>query len=145
MRPAKDPERVQDARKHPRFQADVRVSVAVGDRRLPARTRDISRSGLCLISSEEIPRQTDLAIELVLAFATGGMSEPLRLRGRMVWCTAMFGSFQVGVMFIDINHERARYLEMFMGLLDGTSPEDPIQNDREDTDRRIDPDDPFRP
>ncbi|HEX3698097.1 MAG TPA: PilZ domain-containing protein [Polyangia bacterium] len=146
MRPAKNRERTQDARQHPRFQADVQVSVAVGDRKLPARTRDFSRSGLCLISSEEIARETNVAIELVLSFAAGGVSEPLRLRGRTVWCTAMFGSYQVGVMFVDINAERARYLDMFMGLLDGTNgADDPLDNEREDTDRRIDPDDPFRP
>jgi hypothetical protein len=58
----------------------------------------------------------------------------------------MFGSYQVGVMFIDVNQERARYLDMFMGLLDGTTnAEDPFENSREDTDRQSDPDDPFRP
>jgi hypothetical protein len=146
MRPAKHPERIQDARQHRRFQADIQVSVTVGDRKLAARTRDISRFGLCLISKEQIGPDGDIAIELVLTFAAGGVSEPLLLRGRIAWCTAMFGSYQVGVMFIDINQERARYLDMFMGLLDGTTnAEDPFENSREDTDRQSDPDDPFRP
>lgn len=146
-RPApKNPERKQDARQHPRFQADIQVSVTVGDRKLPARTRDISRSGVCLISSEEIAHDANIDVELVLSFAAGGTSEPLRLSGRTAWCTAMFGSYQVGLMFVDVDDERARYLEMFMGLLDGTThAEDPFENDREDTDRRSDPDDPFRP
>ncbi|MEA2698745.1 MAG: PilZ domain [Myxococcales bacterium] len=137
---------MKDARQHRRFQADIQVSVTVGDRKLAARTRDISRSGLCLISKEQIAAEGDIAIELVLTFAAGGVSEPLLLRGRTAWCTAMFGSYQVGVMFIDVNQERARYLDMFMGLLDGTTnAEDPFENGREDTDRQSDPDDPFRP
>ena len=150
MRPAKNPdrkpEREKEARQHPRFQADIQVSVTVGDRKFPARTRDISRSGVCLISAQEIAHDANVAVELVLSFAAGGTSEPLRLSGRTAWCTAMFGSYQVGLMFVDVNEERARYLEMFMGLLDGTThAEDPFENEREDTDRRSDPDDPFRP
>ncbi len=137
---------MKDARQHRRFQADIQVSVTVGDRKLAARTRDISRSGLCLISTEEIAHESAIVVELVLTFAAGGVSEPLRLRGRTAWCTAMFGSFQVGVMFIDVNEERGRYLDMFMGLLDGTTnAEDPFDSSREDTDRHSDPDDPFRP
>lgn len=146
MRPAKNREAKTEHRQHPRFQADIQVSVTVGDRAFPARTRDISRSGVCLISTEEIAHDADVAVELVLSFAAGGVSEPLRLSGRTAWCTAMFGSYQVGLMFVDVGDEQARYLEMFMGLLDGTTDaEDPFGNDREDTDRRSDPDDPFRP
>jgi PilZ domain len=139
-------ERQKENRQYPRFQADIQVSVTVGDRKLPARTRDISRSGVCLISTEEIAHDANIDVELILAFAAGGVSEPLRLAGRTAWCTAMFGSYQVGLMFVNVGYEQARYLEMFMGLLDGTTDaEDPFDNDREDTDRRSDPDDPFRP
>jgi PilZ domain len=145
-RSAKPNPEKKENRQHPRFQADIQVSVSVGDRKLPARTRDISRAGVCLISTEEIAHDANIDVELVLSFAAGGFSEPLRLRGRTAWCTAMFGSYQVGLKFIDVVDERARYLEMFMGLLDGTTDaEDPFGDDREDTDRRVDPDDPFRP
>jgi hypothetical protein len=141
-----NPERKKNNRQHPRFQADVQVSVSVGDRKLPARTRDISRAGICLISTEEIAHDANIDVELVLSFAAGGVSEPLRLTGRTAWCTALFGSYQVGLMFVDLDKTRAHYLEMFMGLLDGTTDaEDPFGDDREDTDRRADPDDPFRP
>lgn len=122
------------------------MSVTVGNRKLPARIRDISRAGVCLISTEEIAHDADIDVVLVLSFAAGGVSEPLRLAGRTAWCTRMFGSYQVGLMFVDVDQQRARYLEMFMGLLDGTTDaEDPFADDRDDTDRRIDPDNPFRP
>jgi hypothetical protein len=135
----------KDPRQFPRFSVDIQVSVSLGDRKLAARTRDISRSGLCLISDEEIPRDSEIAVKLVLTFAAGGFSEPLPLEGKVAWCTALFGSYQVGVMFVRVEGERARYLDMFVGLLDGSlAPEDPF-GEEEDTDVPLDLDDPFRP
>jgi hypothetical protein len=131
----------REGRSFPRYPVDVQVSVSWRERQLSARTRDLSRSGLCLVSQHAIPLDGKIGIDLVLSFAAGGYSEPLSLTGRVVWCTSLFGSFQVGVMFVDLNRERARQLQMLVSILDG-SPSDPT--DDEDTDRRSDPDDPFR-
>jgi hypothetical protein len=132
----------KDARQHPRFPVDLQVSVSSKERQLSARTRDLSRSGLCLVSQHAIPLQARIEIRVVLRFAAGQHSEPLPLIGRVVWCTALFGAFQIGVMFVDVTLERARQLQMLVAILDG-SPADP--SDDEDTDRRQDPDDPFQP
>ena len=40
--------------------------------------------------------------------------------GRVAWCTALFGSYQIGVKFVKVDDDRARYLDMFVGFLDGT-------------------------
>ena len=133
---------IKDARQHPRFPVDLQVSVALKERQLSARTRDLSRSGLCLVSQHAIPMEARIEIRVVLRFAAGGHSEPLPLVGRVVWCTPLFGAFQIGVMFVDVNRERARQLQMLVAILDG-SPGEPT--DDEDTDRRRDPDDPFQP
>jgi len=133
---------VKDSRQHPRVPVDLQVSVSSQDRQLSARTRDLSRSGLCLILKQQIALDARIQIRLVLAFAAGGYSEPLALTGRVVWCTALFGSYQIGVMFVDLDRERARHLQMLVAILDG-APSDP--SDEEDTDRHGDPDDPFRP
>jgi hypothetical protein len=45
-------------------------------------------------------------------------------------------------MFVDLDRERARQLQILVAILEG-SPADP--SDDEDTDRHSDPDDPFRP
>jgi PilZ domain len=133
---------IKDSRQFPRYPVDLQVSVSAGKRQLSARTRDLSRSGLCLVSGHQIPLETRIEIRLVLSFAAGGHSEPLILFGRVVWCTALFGAFQIGVMFVDLDLERARHLQMLVAILDG-SPSEPA--DEEDTDRHGDPDDPFRP
>lgn len=132
----------KEARQYPRYPIDLQVSVSSRNRKISARTRDLSRSGVCLISSQAMPLETRIEIRVVLTFAAGGRSEPLALTGRVVWCTALFGAFQIGVMFVDLDRERARQIQILVAILDG-SPADP--SDEEDTDRRSDPDDPFRP
>lgn len=133
----------REARQFPRYPVDLKVTVSSKERQLAARTRDISRSGVCLVAPHPIPLQTRIEIRMVLTFAAGGHSEPLVLPGRVVWCTALFGSYQIGVMFSDLDRERARQLQILVAILEG-APSDP--SDDEDTDRhQVDPDDPFRP
>jgi hypothetical protein len=137
---------VKDARQFPRFAVDLQVAVSTGPRRYQARSRDISRTGICLITKQAIRLESEIELQLVLAFEAGGVSEPLVVAGRVVWCTGLFGAFQIGVMFAELDDERARHMEMFIGLLDGTLGQSgrPLEDD-EDTDRPFDPDDPFRP
>lgn len=131
-------------RQHPRFNVDIQVSVMVADAQWAARTRDISRSGLCLVSLSPIARDTAIAVELVLTFGEGGLSEPLNVLGKVVWCTSLFGAYQVGIKFVGIDTEQARYLNMFIGFLDGSiSAGDLFFDEDEPTDRPGDPDDPF--
>jgi hypothetical protein len=131
-------------RLHPRFNVDVEVSVSADDAKVVAHTRDISRSGLCLISTQELAREKEIGIELVLKFGEGGFSEPLNVVGRVVWCTKLFGQYQIGVMFVKVDDEQARNLHMFIGFLDGSlNAGELFGGDEETTDKPSDPDDPF--
>jgi hypothetical protein len=129
-------------REHPRFNVDIQVAVSVKDEKFDARTRDMSRAGVCLVADQPIQRETEISLELVLTFGESGTSEPLKMIGRVAWCTALFGSFQIGVKFVKVDEDRARYLNMFVGFLDGTlAPGDALPP--EDEARAADPDDPF--
>jgi hypothetical protein len=135
------------------------VSVAVGDHEMSARTRDISRAGLCLVTTEAIHRDTQIGLELMLTFGEGRTSEPLLVPGSVVWCTALFGAYQIGVKFVNVDEDQQRYLNMFIGFLDGSlstgeaSYPGPLdgaegdgageEEDGEPTGRHRDPDDPF--
>jgi hypothetical protein len=131
-------------RQHPRFPVDIQVGVSSDSQSVQAHTRDISRSGVCLVSTQGLAREKEISLELVLTFDQGGLSEPLNLRGRVVWCTAMFGRFQIGVKFLDVDHEQARNLDMFLGFLDGSlNSGELFGGDEESTDKPSDPDDPF--
>jgi len=128
-------------REHPRFNVDLTVAVTVADAKFAARTRDMSRAGLCLIGEQPIAADTEISLELVLTFGEAGTSEPLKMFGRVAWCTAMFGAYQIGVKFVKVDDEGARYLDMFVGFLDGTlGPGDLFSGEQE---ALADPDDPF--
>ena len=128
-------------REHPRFNVDLQVAVTVADAKFAARTRDMSRAGVCLVATHPIPRETEISLELVLTFGEAGTSEPLKMFGRVAWCTAMFGAYQIGVKFVKVDDDGARYLDMFVGFLDGTlGPGDLFSGEQEPL---ADPDDPF--
>jgi c-di-GMP-binding flagellar brake protein YcgR len=124
---------VKDARQFPRFSVDLKVAVSVGARKISTRSRDISRTGMCLVAQQIIPLETDIQIKLVLEFGTDGISEPLLMTGRVVWCTWIMRSYQIGVMFTGVDPERARHLQMFLDFLDGTLVQGRPTGDDEDT------------
>jgi hypothetical protein len=130
-------------RQHQRFSVDVQVGVTVGSGQLEARTRDMSRAGVCLVAMRGIAPETEIGLELVLTFGeSGGVSEPLKVHGKVAWCTALFGAYQIGVKFVKVDDDCGRYLDMFIGFLDGTlAPSGSFAD--EDTGRGADPDDPF--
>ena len=130
-------------REHPRFNVDIQVAVSVADAKFAARTRDMSRAGLCLIGEQPIPADTEISLELVLTFGEAGTSEPLKMIGRVAWCTAMFGAYQIGVKFVKLDDDRARYLDMFLGFLDGTLAPDGGTFSGDEEALAADPDDPF--
>ncbi len=114
-------ERLETQRGYPRFPVDVQASLRTAEgRRLSARTRDVSRSGICLISEQALPSGENLFVELVLLIGTRSESEPLLLRARVVWCTAIADAFQIGAMFQGLSQKESGFLDMFLRYLDGT-------------------------
>ena len=140
----------RESRRYPRFSVDVEARVRAPDGPLPARTRDVSRSGVCLVTSTRIDTGTDVELDLVLSFGGNAFSEPLSLRGRIVWCTPIAPSYQVGVMFDELTADQDTFLEMFLHFLDGTlAPKGAPAGAEADDDEEAPPspdvkDDPFR-
>jgi hypothetical protein len=111
----------RDLRRFPRVHVDVEAKVSTADgRQLVARTRDLSRSGICVITTDSVASGETLLIELVLLLGPGSSSEPLPLHARVVWCTAIAKSFQVGAMFDGLSTKQASFLDMFLRYLDGS-------------------------
>ncbi len=110
-----------DSRKSRRFSVDVEATLTPdGADPVPARARDLSRTGICVISAHPIASGHDVTLRLVLAFSNNATSEPLSLSARVVWCTPIAQSFQIGVMFCDVTDKQDGFLEMFLQFLDGT-------------------------
>ena len=111
----------ENVRRYPRFSVDVQANVRTSDgRKLPARTRDLSRSGICLITTNALAQRDELLIDLILLFGPTSVSEPLPLRARVVWCTPISQAFQVGAMFEKLSRTEQSFLEMFLRYLDGS-------------------------
>jgi hypothetical protein len=144
----------RDTRRHPRFNVDVEALVEIqGGPRLAARTRDLSRSGICIITTTRLRAAQPLSVELVLAFGDNAFSEPLRLEAHVVWCTPIAGQYQVGAMFDRLTREHHEFLDMFLHFLDGTlaptgvAPVDDAEGEGWDEEPTPPPDvkdDPFR-
>jgi hypothetical protein len=137
----------KDSRQHRRFNVDVEAVVHATGRDVHARTRDLSRSGICLITDSALQGNEWVGIELVLAFGENTFSEPLRLDARVVWCTPIGTSFQVGAMFSELSDEHAEFLDMFLRYLDGSMAPRGQQPSDDDDEGETSPDikdDPFR-
>jgi hypothetical protein len=136
-------------RKEARRPVEVTAFLTVDGRLVSVRTRDISRSGICLISDSELPRDLHLGVALVLSLGKEATSEPLHLTGKTAWSTPMFGKYQSGVMFVDLDADRRRYLDLFIRFVDGEVGPAASEGDSD----RLSPagivpedlDDPFRP
>jgi hypothetical protein len=111
----------EELRRHPRVHVDVEVKVHTAEGKLlTARTRDLSRSGICLVTGQALQTREQLRIELVLVLGPNTTSEPLPLRSRVVWCTPIAGAFQIGAMFDGLSSKESSFLDMFMRYLDGS-------------------------
>lgn len=111
----------EELRRYPRVTVDVQANVQTVDgRKLIARTRDLSRSGICLITTAGIVPGEKLAIELILLLGSASSSEPLPLRARVVWCTPIAHAFQIGAKFDTLTAKESAFLEMFLRYLDGS-------------------------
>jgi c-di-GMP-binding flagellar brake protein YcgR len=112
---------VPGTRAHPRYALEIDAEVRVGERSLPARTRNISRGGMAITTRNALPVGAGVTISLALVFALGdekAMSEPLPLQGRIVWCSPLVhDTYQLGLMFVGVRAEERSYVDMFIRYL----------------------------
>ena len=106
------------SRAHPRYALEIDASVTFGSERVPVRTRDVSRGGLCFEAKRAIPSGQVVDISMSLVFDEATFSEPLDLRARVVWCTTLGDArHQVGTSFLGLTAEGRSYLDMFLRYL----------------------------
>jgi hypothetical protein len=110
-------------RQHPRFAADVAIKVHVDKQIVEGRTRNVSRGGVCADSTQPIAIGKDVELDMTLVFQDKSVSEPLRLPARVVWCTQLEGTYQVGVSFRPLDKQRGEYLSLFLKYLGEEKPE----------------------
>ena len=104
-------------RAHPRYAAQVDARI-VGDEFTPARTKNVSRGGLCFEVARALPLDRLVKMRLALVFDENTLSEPLEVDGRVIWCTALGENrHQIGMSFVDMTQSTRANLDMFLRYL----------------------------
>jgi hypothetical protein len=110
-------------REHPRYAHEAAVTLHVGKAAHEGRTRNVSRGGLCADLEDPVPIGIDIEIDLALVFDDDAQSEKLRLPARIVWCTTVDDTHQVGLSFKPLTAEMSQYLTLFLRYLDDAATE----------------------
>jgi hypothetical protein len=119
-------------------QVDAEVTTEAGPER--AVTRDLSRGGVCFVLARPLERGATFGISLSLVLGENMFSEPLRLRGAVIWCTRTDEGYQIGASLTQLSDETRQYLQMFLGFLAegvalGQGEGDGDEGDDDDDDR----------
>jgi hypothetical protein len=104
-------------RQHERFAVEVDAAVAVESGTYPAKTRDLSRGGVCFVIAEPLEVGSTFTCSLTLVLGENTFSEPLVLTGQVAWCTATEEGYQIGAAFGSLEPEIHEYLMMFLNFL----------------------------
>ncbi len=108
----------QPERAFPRHAIDAEVTLTQSGVALArGRTRNLSRGGLCAVVGTPVARGVVVDVAIALVFEADGVSEPLTLPARVVWCTSFSDAEQVGLAFLPLDATRASYLDMFIRYL----------------------------
>jgi hypothetical protein len=103
-------------REHQRYAHEAAITLYTPGREICARTCNVSHGGLSACLAEEIAVGTEIELDLQLVF-DDRQTEPLRLPGRIVWCTAIDDYHQLGVQFLPLDHDTAADLSLLLRYL----------------------------
>jgi hypothetical protein len=112
-------------RQFPRYaigtQVELRTKSGVMAR---GRTTNLSRGGLCADLDAELARGQQLEVSIALIFNADGVSEPLALPARVVWCTSLGEAHHAGLSFLPLTREQTTFLDMFIRFLEDRPDDD---------------------
>jgi len=124
----------RSGREYPRYAHEAAVTLYAPGLALTGRTRNMSRGGLSATLLPAIPIGTDVEIDVQLVFHDNRQSEPLRLSGRVVWCTPIDEDHQIGIQFRALDRQTAEYLTMFLRYLGERAEPPPAEEASSDGD-----------
>jgi hypothetical protein len=89
---------------------------------LAGSTVNLSRGGLCATVAQPIRPGTDLEVDIQLVFEDDRQSEPLRVPGRLAWCTELADGYQIGITFCRLDTTSLVYLMTLLRHMDPDRP-----------------------
>jgi len=122
-----------------RFGVEVEAEVTSAAGTFSAITKDVSRGGACFVVNAPMAVGSAFEISLSLVLGENSFSEPLKLAGKVVWCTRTEEGFQIGAAFNPMGSDMREYLQMFLNFLAkgvgvdeaGEEPGDEVEEDEE--------------
>jgi hypothetical protein len=110
----------QENRRAVRYEVDVSAEVRMGKQVLPARTKNLSETGVCLVMSRALPEggTFNLSLFLTVDGIEDPDSPPLDLGVSVVWASPGNNEDHLaGCHFADLDGEKVRVLQSFLGQL----------------------------
>lgn len=104
-------------RVHQRFAVEVEAEVTSEAGTFGAITKDVSRGGACFVVLAPMAVGSSFGIALSLVLGKNSFSEPLKLSGRVVWCTRTEEGFQIGAAFGPMDADTREFHKIFLKLL----------------------------
>jgi c-di-GMP-binding flagellar brake protein YcgR len=107
----------RELRQAERYDVDVAAEVYTRDAVLPAKTRNLSETGVCLDLTLELTEQIETGVSLFLV--TDGIedpdAEPLNIKAKVIWCSQRDdGGFSAGLRFSDLSVEGQTAIKGFL-------------------------------
>ena len=104
-------------RRHPRFAVEVEAEISIEGQLWAAKTRDLSRGGMCFLLPGSLEMGTTFDVKLSLLGGEARRSETLALGGSVVWCTPTPNGCQIGAAFTQMTADSQQNLESFLHVL----------------------------
>lgn len=118
--------------------AEIAVHDQTGRPLATGRATNLSRGGVCAEVDRLLVCGASIEARIALVFDEDSVSEPLVLPARVVWCTPIGGTHQVGLSFLPAPDERLHYLDMFIRFLaEGRTEVSDPATDPDDRARRL--------
>lgn len=99
--------------------AAVEIATAEGEAMFGC-TRNLSRGGLCVEIDSPLEVGASVEVRIALVFQDEQRSEPLPLPSRIVWCTPLGTTHQIGVQFLRLSFYQAANLDLFLSYIDAS-------------------------
>jgi hypothetical protein len=110
----------QEKRRAYRYQVDVSAEVQVDRQVLAARTKNLSETGVCLVTSRPLPEggSFDLSLFLTVDGIEDPDSPPLELGVSVIWASpGNDNDHLAGCHFADLDGDKVRILKTFLGQI----------------------------
>jgi len=107
-------------RRSPRYEVNVSAEIRVGKQVIPARTKNLSETGVCLVVTSPLAEggSFDLSLFLTVDGIEDPDSEPLEIGASVIWASpGNENDHLAGCHFSDLDPAKVKILHDFLGQL----------------------------